>query len=237
MLMSLRQLPAAVLLSALIGNYFSGLMPLFRLSPSAEERRIMNLMGGSGARWDPGTGRTDHFCAGRDGGQLIFDPLGSSQARGVTAALSLAPHLNLNSILWCSYAPTWQASGVICSAQNAEPFFLCALTEIWVIKVKWNALGKKNSLVPVAVLRVPSVNSQGCPSLSNPSYYFCPCDFGCRCTGSSAFFTSRLCKLKSGTSELVTVIWNKHLCWCCFSALSLALWARESGTQMCYVIH
>lgn len=119
-------------------------MPLFRLSLCCEEWRIMNLMGRSGARWDTGTGRTDHFCAGRDGGQLIFDPLGSSQARGVTAALSLAPHLNLNSILWCSYAPTWQASGVICSAQNAEPFFLCALTEIWVIKVKWNALEKKN---------------------------------------------------------------------------------------------
>lgn len=141
---SLSRLPAAALSSALIGNYFSGLMPLFGLSPCGKEWRIMNLVGGSGARWDPGTCRTDHFCAGRDAGQLIFDPLGSSQARGVTAALSLAPHLNLNSILWCSYAPTWQASGVICSAQNAQPFFLCALTEIWVIKVKWNALGKKN---------------------------------------------------------------------------------------------
>lgn len=109
----------------------------------ARSEGLWTSWGGSGERWDPGTGRTDHFCAGRDGGQLIFDPLRSSQARGVTAALSLAPHLNLNSILWCSYAPTWQASGVICSVQNAVPFFLCALTEIWVIKVKWNALGGK----------------------------------------------------------------------------------------------
>lgn len=91
--------------------------------------------------------------------------------------------------------------------------------------------GGKTSLVPVAVLRVPSVNSQGCPSLSNPSYYFCPCDFGCHCTGGSALFTSHLCKLKIGTSELVTVIWNKHLCWCCFSAHSVVLSRRVRNSN------
>lgn len=52
-LLSLSQLPAAVLPSALIGNYFSGLMPLFRLSPCGKEWRIMNLMGGKRCKMRP----------------------------------------------------------------------------------------------------------------------------------------------------------------------------------------
>lgn len=84
----------------LIGNYFSGLMPLFGLSECRQESGIRRPSGGLPPQ--------DETLA--KGGQLIFTQAeredsssliqrGRRRPEGVTAALSLAPHLNLNSIL------------------------------------------------------------------------------------------------------------------------------------------
>lgn len=109
--------PADVLRFALIGNYFPGLMPLFSLSVYRQERRIRSP--GKTRRetrhWQREDssflhgqrGRTAHLWSGR----------GFAGQRG-DSCIFFSPHLNLNSILWCSYVPAWQGSGVICSAQT-----------------------------------------------------------------------------------------------------------------------
>lgn len=80
-----------------------------------------------------------------EGGQLVPDP-GGFQARGATAALSLA-------WIWiwilsndAAPARTWQGSLLISQTQMPG-LFLCALAEIWVIKVKLKGI-KNILLVP-----------------------------------------------------------------------------------------
>ncbi len=102
---------------ALIGNYFSGLMPSFRLSVCRQEQRISSPRETSREmrHWQREDssflhrqrGRTAHLWSGR----------GFAGQRG-DSCIFFSPHLNLNSILWCSYVPAWQGSGVICSIQT-----------------------------------------------------------------------------------------------------------------------
>lgn len=109
--------PAHVLCFALIVNYFPGLMSLFRMSVYRQEQRIRSP--GKTHRemrhWQREDSsflhrqrwRTAHLWSGR----------GFAGQRG-DSCIFFSPHLNLNSILWGSYVPAWQGSGVICSAQT-----------------------------------------------------------------------------------------------------------------------